>query len=215
MFSTAKRLATIVWQEGRIPQLWAFATGVAAFSGKINEWTGLKMAEFLPPWFPNPAWWWGLVVLALWVSFSLARLVLRYETPALELEVVKDERDNSFWLWIRNVGNKTLNDCAVDFERIENAAGKPVFPHSIGLLRDGALSNPFPLRAGQPKQGRFAELKNGKITLWGMSARRQIVEIPLEEDKYVVTVGAYSEAEGAQCKKTLTLSRKDGDLSIS
>ena len=58
-------------------------------------------------------------------------------------------------------------------------------------------------------------MKNGKITIWGMTVGRQITEVSLEEEKYVVVVGAYSEAEGAQCKKTLTLLRKDGALYVS
>ena len=215
MLIKIKRLSKIVWKDGGIPELWAFVLGTASFSGKINEWTGFKLSELLPPWFPEPAWWWGLVVLASWVIFSLANRVLRHETPALEIEVIKDARDSSWWLEIHNVGSKALGSCAVDFERIENTEGKRVFPHSFGLVRPDGLSNPFPLRAAQPKQGRFAELKNGKITILGMTVGRQITEISLEEEKYLVVVGAYSEAEGAQCKKTLTLLRKDGALHVS
>jgi len=217
MLSKIWRVMKVVWEHGGVLKLWAVATGIATFSSKIDEWTGFKVKGVLPDWFPDPAWWWGLVVLALWVIVSLARRVSRYETPALEIEAVQDNRDSSWWLEVRNVGGKPLTNCAVDFERIENEAGERVFPSSFGLLRpgeSGESSNPFPLRAGQPKQGRFAFLKNGKIEFVGMAVDRRPVSVELAEEKYVFTVGVYSEAEGAQCRKTFALSRDDKGLHV-
>jgi len=215
MLSKILRLADIVWEHGGVLKLWAVATGIAAFSSKIDEWTGFKVRELLPDWFPNPAWWWGLVVLALWMVYSLASRVLRYATPALDMKVVQANNDKSWWLEVRNVGSKSLENCAVDFERIENGAGQRVFPVSFGLARPGGLSNPFPLRATQPKQGQFAVLRNGKIGFYGMSVDRHFTSVELAEEKYVFTVGAYSEAEGAQCKKTFTLLRDNNGLHVT
>jgi len=217
VFSKFKHLGVIVWQEGRISAVWWFlATALPAANEAIKKHLGHSVTELLPNWIPEPAWWWGAPILAAWVIFSLASRVLRYETPALELGVVRDERNNnSWWLEVSNVGSKVLGSCAVDFERIENTAGKRILPHSIGLLRGGNSSNPFPLRPQQSKQGRFAELENGKITLWGMSIDKVVTKMSLEDETYSVVVGAYSEAEGAQCKKIFTLSRKNGELNIS
>jgi hypothetical protein len=215
MFSKLYRLGQVVWQHGGVLKVWPIATGIASFSGKINEWTGFSLSSLTPAWFPRPAWWWGLLVLAMWVIFSLASRVIRYETPGLALEVVRDRRDGSWWLEVRNVGASALENVAVDFEKIENAAGERVFPHSFGLSREGGLSNPFPLRATQPKQGRFAHLVDGKIMIFGTSVNHQPTQIVLELDKYFVTAGAYSEADGAQCKRVLMLVRSNDTLEIS
>lgn len=214
MFSKLWHLAKIIWKHGGVPKLWFVATGVAAFSSKIDEWTGFKVRDQLPDWFPDPAWWWGLVVLSIWVIYSLANRVLRYETPTLNVVVVQDNRDKSWWLEIRNEGSKPLNSCAVDFECIENAAGERVFPFSLGLARPEGKSNPFPLRATQPKQGRFAALEEGKIVFYATDINRKLTSYVLAEDRYVFTIGAYSEAEGAQCKKTITLLRDNQELRV-
>ena len=59
------RITKIVWEHGGVLKLWAVFTGVATFSSKIDEWTGFTVRKLLPDWFPNTAWWWGLVVFAL------------------------------------------------------------------------------------------------------------------------------------------------------
>lgn len=215
MFGKLWRLAKIVWEHGGVLKFWAVVTGVATFSSEIDEWTGFTVRRLLPDWFPNTAWWWGLVVLALWVIYSLANRVLRYETPGLEIEAVQSNIDNSWWLEVRNVGSKPLTNCAVDFERIENELGQRVFPMSFGLVRPDGLSNPFPLRVGQPKQGQFAAIKNGKIHFYGVTVGRQPTDVELTEEKYIFTVAAYSEAEGAHCRKTFILLRDNNGLRVS
>ena len=208
------RLAKIVWEHGGVLKLWAVVTGVATFSSKIDEWTGLAVRGLLPDWFPDTAWWWGLVVFALWMIYSLASRVLRYETPGLEIDAFQSNIDNSWWLEVRNIGSKSLDSCAVDFERIENDVGQHVFPMSFGLVRPDGLTNPFPLRAGQPKQGQFAAIKNGKIHFYGMTVGRQITDVELTEEKYSFTVAAYSEAEGTHCRKTFNLLRDNNGLRV-
>lgn len=208
------RLAKIIWEHGGVLKLWAVVTGIATFSSQIDEWTGFAVRRLLPHWFPDTAWWWGLVVLALWMIYSLASRVLRYETPGLEIEAYQSNIDNSWWLEVRNIGGKSLNNCAVDFERIEDEAGQRVFPMSFGLVRPEGLSNPFPLRAGQPKQGQFAAIKNGKIHFYGMTVGRQPTDVELTEEKYRFTVAAYSEAEGRHCRTTFMLLRDNNRLHV-
>jgi len=210
VLESTKKLAVIVWEDGKLSWLWAALTAlpaIVAFAGQHWPWTATMLNAV--------QWWWGLIVLAGWIIFALGRRVLRFETPALELELIKDERDGSWWLEVRNVSGKALSDCAVDFERVEATNGKRVFPHSFGLARPGGLSNPFPLRAGQPKQGCFAQMRDGKIILLGVMVDGTLHEIELKEDKYRLLVGAYSEADGTRCAKVFTLSRERGTLSVS
>jgi len=211
-----KRIAKIVVEESGVKTgWWLLASALPAANDWASKTLGKSVTSVLPDWFPEPSWTWGLAVLAVWVIVSLARRILVHETATLEIEIIRDRRDNSVWLEVRNCGSKALENCAVDFEKIENASGERVFPHSFGLIRPGGLSNPFPLKATQPKQGKFAELKDGNITIFGMTVDRKPSAIVLVLEKYTVTVGAYSEAEGAQLKKVFTLSREDGVLNVS
>lgn len=216
MLSKVIRLARVVWDHGGVLKVWALATGLATFSGKLTEWTGFDPTGVLPTWFPAPAWWWGLVVLALWVIYSLANRVLKYETPGLAIDVRPDRRDNgrTWWIEIRNTGGSMLKQCAVDYERIGNAAGELVFPHSFGMARLGGLSNPFPLRAMQPKHGMLATLDGEHIIIFAYTVDRQETPIKLVLDKYCITVGAYSEADGSQCKRVLTIERRGEFLHV-
>lgn len=214
IFSTAKRLASIIWKDGGLSWLWAV---LSALPGAIQS-----LAKYLPgetqkalAMLDHPVqWWWGLPVVGVWIVFSLTRRILAYETPAVELEIYRDERSrNTWWLEVRNTGTKIINNCVVDFERIEDISGKRIFPQSFGLARSGDHSNPFPLRPKQPKQGRFSDLKpDGRIVIFGTRADREPVEIVLEDEKYFVTVGAYTELEGASCRKRITLLRGYGEL---
>jgi hypothetical protein len=213
LFRTLKRLAVIVWKDGGLSWLWAAGSAVPGLIQSAKKYfpDETQMAAIM---LDAVQWWWGLPILTAWVIFSLSRRILAYETPALEIDAIKDGRDSSWWLEVRNSGTKGVKDCAVDFQ-LETATGKRVFPHSFGWAREGGGSNPFPLRADQRKQGRFADLDEGKITIYGTTIDRRPTRISLEENKYIVTVGVYSELEGGQCKRTFTVLRDGSGLHVS
>jgi hypothetical protein len=206
-FSVLKRLAIIVWKDGGLSWLWL---GLSALPTIID--LGTRVWPESPKTLASVSWWWGIVVVAVWVIFSLSRRILAYETPAIEIRPYQAAQDGSWWLDIVNTGRRVLGSCVLNMERLENESGRRVFPQSFGISE---RPNPFPLRGMQPKQARFASLEEGKIVLHLTGPGNRYTRTVLEDDRYTAVLSVYSEAEGAHTEKRVTLLRGSTFLNVS
>jgi hypothetical protein len=216
MFAKVKRIGKIVVKESGAKTVWWISASVLPAANEwLNKTFGHSVTDLLPTWFPEPSWSWSIAIVALWIIFSLSRRIMTYETPSLDIRSYQSAIDDTWWVEVTNTGKRKLDSCVLNLERLDDAKGTRVFPESFGLVRSGNNTNPFPLRPDQPKQAKFASLKNEEIVLYLSGANRTLIEMSLEDEAYLATIAAYSEVETAPCKKQLRISRKGNLLNIS
>jgi hypothetical protein len=206
-------LARIAWREGRFPKAWLVLTATPGIVGQLLRLFGVEMSDFAA-YLPQPAWWWGLVVLGAWglfIIYSMATKIQHYETRALDIRPFLSALDGSWWIDILNTSRSMLNSCVIALERLENDKGERVFPRSYGISgRAGA----FPLRGLQTKNAQLASMQDGKIILHLLSDGGTYTPMQLEDANYRAVLTATS-LEGAHCEKRFTLSRNGNVLHIS
>src|SRR5216117_1511002 len=110
MADDLKKVAKIIWREGRFPKLWTAFTALPGIVQKVLDQLNVNV-EAISPYLPEPVWWWGLIVLALrsiYVMYSMGKKLLSYETPAIEIRPFRSAIDGSWWVDVENTGRRPL-----------------------------------------------------------------------------------------------------------